>query len=230
VQRHEVAECTLTLGAPLAFDTGAEFEGTSRFVIVDNYDISGGGIVRESLTDAQSDLRKAVIHRNLKWSSGGVPSERRSERLSQRPALLVVTGEARTDKKRVARELEARLFDEGRHVYFLAIGNVLYGVDADLERTEENRGEHIRRLGEVANILLDAGLIVIATAIALTQEDVDRLRTGIGADRIAFAWIGDDVSTDMTPDLMVPDHAIPGEGSDPLKALLQQMGVIFKPW
>ncbi|HWK12130.1 MAG TPA: GTP-binding protein [Vicinamibacterales bacterium] len=229
VGRHEVAECTLTLGRPLAFDTGAEFEATSRFVIVDDFDISGGGIIRESLTDPHSGLRESVLRRNLKWSSSGVPLERRSERLSQRPALLVITGEASTDRKRLARALETRLFDEGRHVYFLAIGNLLYGVDADLERTEENRPEHVRRLGEVANILLDAGLIVIATAIDLAQEDAERLRTAVGADRVAFVWMGDDVATDLTPDLIVGDDD-DADATMPLKALLQQMGVIFRPW
>jgi bifunctional enzyme CysN/CysC len=229
VRRHEVAECTLTLARPLAFDAGAEFEATSRFVIVDEFDISGGGIIRESLADPQTGLRESVLRRNLKWSSGGVPTERRSERLSQRPALLVITGEAATDRKRLARALESRLFDEGRYVYFLAIGNILYGVDADLPRTEENRPEHVRRLGEVANILLDAGLIVIATAIELTDEDAARLRTALGADRVAFVWMGDEVSTDITPDLIVSSHQ-QRDDTAPLKTLLQQMGVIFRAW
>ena len=52
-------------------------------------------------------------------------------------------------------------------VYFLGIGNVLYGVDADIERKPENRQEHIRRLGEVANLMLDAGIILIVTAAEL---------------------------------------------------------------
>jgi bifunctional enzyme CysN/CysC len=229
VRRHEVAECALALARPLAFDTCADFDATSRFVIVDEFDISGGGIIRESLADPQTGLRESVLRRNLKWSSGGVPAERRSERLSQRPALLVITGGAATDRKRLARAVESRLFDEGRYVYFIAIGNILYGVDADLARTEENRPEHVRRLGEVANILLDAGLIVIATAIELTREDAQRLRTAVGADRVAFVWMGDAVSTDITPDLIVsPDQQ--GDGTAPLKALLQQMGVIFRAW
>ena len=63
----------------------------------------------------------------------------------------------------LARELEGRLFDEGRFVYFLGIGNVLYGVDADIDRDRENRREHLRRLAEVANLMLDAGVILIVT-------------------------------------------------------------------
>ena len=87
--------------------------------------------------------------------------------------------------------------------YFLGIGNVLYGVDADIEHTEGNRLEHLRRLGEVANILLDAGLIVIATAAALTQEDLEVIRTSGGSDRVLTVWLGDRMTTDLACDLLV---------------------------
>ena len=177
VNRHEVAECTVALGKPLAFDTADQSSPTGRFVIVDNYEICGGGIVRQALPDRQAWIREKVLNRNYKWEAGGVSTERRMERYSQKPALLVITGEKDADRKGLARELEARLFDDGRLVYFLGMGNVLYGVDADIERTGVNRLEHLRRLGEVANILLDAGLIVIATAAALSQEDIEVIRT-----------------------------------------------------
>jgi bifunctional enzyme CysN/CysC len=230
VERHEVAECTLALGRPLAFDPAEEFERTGRFVIVDDTDICGGGIVREALADDQTQLRDAVLRRNLKWAASGVSEERRAERLSQRPTLLLVTGEQRADRKGVARELESRLFDDGRFVYFLAIGNVLYGVDADLDHSAGSRAEHIRRLGEVANILLDAGLIVIATAVALTGPELELLRTAVGRERVAAVWLGEHHAGGITPDLILDE----GEGADEratrLKALLQQTGAIFRLW
>jgi bifunctional enzyme CysN/CysC len=225
VARNEVADCTLVLGRPLAFDRAADCETTGRFVIVDNFDISGGGIIQDAVPDAQTELRDAVIRRNLKWSAGGVSPERRAERTSQRAALLLVTGERTTDRKAVARDLESRLFDDGRFVYFLALGNVLYGVDADLERTDDNRAEHFRRLGEVANILLDAGLIVIVTAAAVTAREIDQLRTATGEDRMAAVWIGESVTTDIAPDLVVSEE----DGALRMKGLLQKMGVIFCP-
>jgi bifunctional enzyme CysN/CysC len=225
VARNEVADCALCLGQPLAFDRAGDCELTGRFVIVDNFDISGGGIIQDAVADGQAGLRDAVIRRNLKWAAGGVSLERRAERTSQRPALLLITGEREVDRKAVARELEARLFDDGRFVYFLAIGNILYGVDADLDRSDENRAEHFRRLGEVANILLDAGLIVIVTAVAVTGREVEQLRTAIGQQRLATVWVGERSTTDMEPDLVLTEQG----GSEPMKALLQDMGVIFKP-
>jgi bifunctional enzyme CysN/CysC len=230
VQRHEVAECTLLLGKPLAFDTADQCPSTGRFVIVDDFEICGGGIVREGLPDRHAWVRESVLTRNYKWTAGGVPAERRVERYSQKPALLVVTGDKDVERKRLARELEARLFDDGRFVYFLGIGNVLYGVDADIERTDVNRLEHLRRLGEVANILLDAGLIVIVTAAALTQDEIEVIRTSVGSERVMTVWLGDRITTDLSCDLALTEAEAETDGPNRLKALLHDCGAIFRPW
>ena len=230
VERYEVAECTLLLGKPLAFDTADQCPSTGRFVIVDNFEICGGGIVRQALPDRHAWVREKVLDRNYKWEAGGVPAERRAERYSQKPALLVITGDKDADRKRLARDLEARLFDDGRYVYFLGIGNVLYGVDADIERTDANRLEHLRRLGEVANILLDAGLIVIATAVALTQEDIEVIRTSGGSDRVITVWLGDRITTDLACDLSLTEAEAETDGTARLKTLLHDCGAMFRPW
>lgn len=230
VDRHEVAECTLTLSKPLAFDLAEDIATTGRFVLVDNYDIAGGGVIREALPDSQGWVRNKVLQRNLKWAAGGVTGERRAERYSQRAALLLITGDAEADRKRLGRDLEARLFEEGRLVYFLAIGNVLYGVDADLDHTAGNRAEHVRRLGEVANILLDAGLIVIATALTLTQQECEVIATAVGRERVSTVWLGDTVTTDIAADMVLAEQAATQDGVKHLKTLLQETGVIFRPW
>jgi len=230
VERYEVAECTLLLGKPLAFDTADQCPSTGRFVIVDNFEICGGGIVRQALPDRHAWVREKVLDRNYKWEAGGVPAERRAERYSQKPALLVITGDKDADRKRLARDLEARLFDDGRYVYFLGIGNVLYGVDADIGRTDANRLEHLRRLGEVANILLDAGLIVIATAVALTQEDIEVIRTSGGSDRVITVWLGDRITTDLACDLTLTETEAETDGTARLKTLLHDCGAMFRPW
>jgi bifunctional enzyme CysN/CysC len=230
VERHEVAECILALSRPIAFDRVEDAPATGRFVLVDDYEISGGGIVREALPDNQSWVRDKVLRRNLKWASSGVAEERRAERFGQRAALLMITGEREVDRKRVGRELEVRLFEDGRLVYFLAIGNVLYGVDADLERTSENRGEHIRRLGEVINILLDAGMIVIATAVALTESELEIMRTAVGRERVSVIWVGDRLTTDLNPDLALTEQEASADVASRLKSFLQDAGVIFKSW
>jgi bifunctional enzyme CysN/CysC len=224
VERHGVAECTLALGRAIAFDLPAVGPATSRFVIVDDYEICGGGIVREALPDRQTALRDQVLLRNYKWESSLIPVERRAERFGQRPALVLLTGEVDTDRKTLARELESRLFEAGRSVYFLGIANVLYGVDADLERTREHRREHLRRMAEVANLMLDAGVILLVTASELTQEDLDLIRITVEPEQILTVWLGSRITTDIGFDLQLAGDLAAGVGE--AERLLEDRGII----
>ena len=230
VKRHEVAECVLRLGRAVAVDRAGDLAATGRFVLVDDYEIRGGGLVQEPLEDEQARIREKVLLRNAKWEPSSIPAERRAERYGQRAAVVLITGSAESDRKGLARDLEARLFEEGRVVYFLGIANILYGVDADIERKDENRTEHLRRLAEVANILLDAGAILLVTALELTQEDVALIKTSIDPDRIETVWVGDRRSTDLSPDLVVGDDEPPAERVERVKRRLQEKGVLFRPW
>jgi bifunctional enzyme CysN/CysC len=230
IDRHEVAECTLKLNRAVAFDTTDELAGTSRFVLVDDYEIRGGGIVREALPDQQSDIREKVMLRNFKWEPSIIPSDRRAEKYSQKASLILITGTRDTDRKSLGKALEARLFEDGRVVYFLGMASMLYGVDADLGRHAENRVEHFRRLGEVANILLDAGALLIVTAQELSQEDLEVVKTSVDPDRIELVWVGDQVTTDVVCDLVLGDQEAETDGVDRIKLLLQDKGVLFRPW
>jgi bifunctional enzyme CysN/CysC len=140
--------------------------------------------------------------------------------------LLLVTGDESTDRKGFARECEARLFDDGRFVYFLGMGNLVHGVDADIAGVGGVRPEHLRRLGEVANILLDAGLIVVAAAANLTAQEVESLRTAIGQERVATVWLGDRADSDLSADLQL--SAAESDGTARIKTMLQQRGFIYR--
>ena len=229
VQRHDVAECILKLDRAIACDLAADIPTTSRFVIVDDFEIRGGGIVREALPDRQSGVRDRVLLRNYKWEPSIIQPERRAEKYNQKAALILVTGEHDTDRKGVAKALEGKLFEDGKVVYFLGIGSVLYGVDADIERKPENRLEHMRRLAEVANLMLDAGMILVVAAAELTQDDLEVIKTAVPPDWIETIWAGDTITTDLVVDLHLPGGAIP-ESVDQLKAHLQDKGIIFRPW
>jgi bifunctional enzyme CysN/CysC len=229
VQRHDVAECVLKLDRAIACDLAEDVAATSRFVIVDDYEIRGGGIVREALSDRQAAVRDRVMLRNYKWEPSIIQPERRAEKYNQKAALLLVTGEHEHDRKGVAKALEDRLFNDGKVVYFLGIGNVLYGVDADIERKQENRLEHMRRLAEVANLMLDAGIILVVAAAELTQDDLEVIKTAVQPDWIETIWAGDSITTDLSVDLHLPGGAVP-EAVDRLKAHLQDKGIIFRPW
>ena len=181
-------------------------------MIVDDFEIRGGGIVREALPDRQAGVRDRVLLRNYKWEPSIIQPEHRAEKYNQKAALILVTGEHESDRKGVAKALEGKLFEDGKVVYFLGIGSVLYGVDADIERKPENRLEHMRRLAEVANLMLDAGIILVVAAAELTQDDLEVIKTAVQPDWIETIWAGDNITTDLAVDLQLPGGAVPEAG------------------
>lgn len=230
VERHDVAECIFKLNRSAAFDTVEENPFTSRFVIVDEYEISGGGIIREGLPDKQAWVRESVLKRNYRWEASIITPESRAERYNQRATLVLITGPKEVDKKNLAKSLEAQLFEKGKYVYFLGIGNVLYGVDADIHGKVGSREEHIRRLAEVANILLDTGLILVVTASDLTLDELQIIRTSVNQERMETIWYGESITTNVLPDAHFhPDEHLP-ETVARIKSLLQDKGVIYKPF
>jgi bifunctional enzyme CysN/CysC len=110
------------------------------------------------------------------------------------------------------------------------MGNVLYGVDADIERGEAQRGEHVRRLAEIANLMLDAGMILIVSAAELTQDELEIFHTSLPPELVSVVWIGDRVTTDIACDLVLSPADGRTRGVEALKALLEDQGAIFKPW
>ncbi len=232
VKRHDVAECILKVNKAIAFDLAEDFADSSRFVIVDDYEIRGGGIIREALEDKQTWMRDKVLVRNFKWEPSQIGMESRAEKYNQKSTLVLVTGERDIGKKTVAKGLEKRLFADGKVVYFMGIGNVLYGVDADIKEAKNgnNRQEHMRRLAEIAHLLLDAGMILVVTAVELTQDDLEQIKTAVNPDKIETVWVGDNKTTDIAADLTIPTQTEPDEAVDRIKSLLQERGIIFKPW
>ena len=230
VKRNEIGEGVVTLQKAIACDLVQDIAGTSRFVIVDDFDIRGGGIVREALPDTQAGLRERVLLRNFKWEPSMIPLERRVVRYNQKPTLLLITGPAETDRKKLAKEIEARLFADGKLVYFLGMGNIVYGVDADLGHAVGDRGEHVRRMSEVANLMLDAGMILVVSAQEVTQAELDLIGLTIDPELIATVWVGDRMTTDLRFDLDVPDAEGGEKAVDRIVGLLAERGLIFQPW
>ena len=161
VQRNEVAEVTIQAKAPLAFDLYADFETTGRFVLVDDYDVSGGGIITEMVHDREETLRIEARQRDFAWIKGDVTAADRAKHYSHRAALVLLIGPDVTGKTFLAKQLESMLVADGRHAYMLDPENLRRGLDADLR--EGDAEETIRRYGEVARLLLDTGMLLIST-------------------------------------------------------------------
>lgn len=194
VRRHEVAECILRTRQPVAVDVCTDSAKTGRFVLVDGYVINGGGIVREVLADEESGLRREAIQRDIKWIQGEITPELRAERYAQRAALILISGPKGVGRKTLARALEQQLFAVGRMVYYLGMGSIVHGLDADISHIywepDKAGREHVRRLGELLHVLLDAGLIVICTAQELSAQYRNDLETLIAPVPIVAIDIG----------------------------------------
>jgi bifunctional enzyme CysN/CysC len=181
VGKNQVAELTLRAKTPLAFDLSSSFEATGRFVLVDEYDIAGGGIITELVHDDQEFLREEARRRDFAWVKGEVGVEDRAKQYGHRAAVVLFTGGRHTGKSLLARKLEGQLVADGRHAYLLDGENLRRGLDADLSDEERSQtAEMARRYGEVARLLTDTGLIVVSTTNPFGlayQEAAQAIRT-----------------------------------------------------
>ncbi|MDA1276238.1 MAG: adenylyl-sulfate kinase [Verrucomicrobia bacterium] len=175
VGRNEVAELTLRTKRPVAFDVHSEIVATGRFVIVDGFEVSGGGIVAQ---DNYPRRTADSTHKsdNIYWSHGKVTHEQRNLRNGQCGCVLWLTGLSGAGKSTIATELERELFNLGKHAYVLDGDNVRHGLCRDLGFSPEDRQENIRRVGEVAKLFADAGQIVITAFISPYRADRDLIR------------------------------------------------------
>ena len=176
-------------------------------------------------------MREKVFVRESKWVKSEISSYERSERYNQKSALVFITGDKNVGKKKLAKTLEKKLFAAGKFVYYLGIGNVLYGVDADLKERDSvnSREEHLRRLGEISNILLDCGVILIITALELTRSEINMIKTSIEIESTEIVWIGEQVTTDIDYDLRIDYVDDEDRYANRIKEHMQKKGIIFKP-
>ncbi len=188
VERHEVAELSLRTKRPLAFDAHSEMIATGRFVIVDGFDVCGGGIIlADNYPRKTSDaLQKSG---NIFWSRGKVTAEQRSLRNGHSGCVLWLTGLSGAGKSTVAAELEREMFNRHQHTYVLDGDNVRHGLCSDLGFSPEDRRENIRRVGEVAKLFADAGVIVITAFISPYRSDRELVRKIVPAGKFIEVWV-----------------------------------------
>jgi adenylylsulfate kinase len=119
--------------------------------------------------------------RNLTWHAGRVTAERRVELLGQRGAVVWFTGLSGSGKSTLAMALEERLLLDGRLAFVLDGDNVRHGLNADLGFGDADRQENIRRVGEVARLFAEAGMIALAAFISPFRADRARVAERVGA-------------------------------------------------
>ncbi|GHD60745.1 adenylyl-sulfate kinase [Thalassobaculum fulvum] len=175
IERNEVGEIILRARAKLALDPFVDNPRLGRFVLIDGYDMAGGGLVsmdgfpnQRSRGEPTSQNITAVEHRvttDARWQANG-----------HRSGVLWLTGLSGAGKSTLALELEQALFRKGWQAYVLDGDNIRFGLSADLGFAPEDRAENIRRVGEVAALFARAGVLVITAFISPYREDRDRAR------------------------------------------------------
>jgi adenylyl-sulfate kinase len=122
-----------------------------------------------------TDERKPP-QREVVWHAHNVTKAERAAAKKQKPAVIWMTGLSGSGKSTLANALEAQLFKRGSHSYLLDGDNVRHGLSKDLGFSDTDRVENIRRIGEVAKLFVDAGLIAITAFISPFRSDRDMVR------------------------------------------------------
>lgn len=178
IERHDVAECIFETLKPVAFDTSQDLSQTGRFVIIDNYEIAGGGIILDSAQDVTNRITERVEQREKRWERSSITPQVRAGRYNQRSTLVLICGSAELAKEKLAKALEENLFNDGRFVYYLGLSNSLLGIDAGMDISESGeRDEYIRQLGEISHLFTDAGMILITTVSNLDDYELETINT-----------------------------------------------------
>ncbi|MER2102586.1 MAG: adenylyl-sulfate kinase [Pseudomonas atacamensis] len=126
---------------------------------------------------------------NLVAHLTSVGADRRAQSKKQRPVVIWLTGLSGAGKSSVANALELKLFEAGKHTYLLDGDNVRMGLCKDLGFEDRDREENIRRISEVAKLLMDAGLIVITAFISPFLRDRVLARNVIGEDSFIEVFV-----------------------------------------
>ncbi len=184
--KNEVADVRIRARKPLAFDRIDRISDTGRFVIVWGKRIGGGGIVREADYDSG---RPGVASDNITWTTSPVTREDRMELLGHRGAVLWLTGLSGSGKSTLATALDHQLHRRGMASFILDGDNLRHGLCSNLKFSPEDRSENIRRAGETAKLMAEAGLVVICSLISPYKADRDRVREICHRDGIPFAEV-----------------------------------------
>jgi bifunctional enzyme CysN/CysC len=158
LELNEIGVCNLSLDRPIAFDPYEANSDLGGFILIDRITNAtvGAGMIRFALRRSQ----------NIHWQAVDVNKATRAQAKGQKAGVLWFTGLSGAGKSTIANLVEKKLLARGRHTYLLDGDNVRHGLNRDLGFTDAERVENIRRVAEVAKLMVDAGLIVLVSFIS----------------------------------------------------------------
>jgi bifunctional enzyme CysN/CysC len=158
LELNEIGVCNLNLDRSIPSDPYAENRDTGGFILIDRFTNAtvGAGLLHFALPRAQ----------NVHWQALDIDRDAHTRLKGHRPCVVWFTGLSGAGKSTIANLVEKRLYAQGVHTTLLDGDNVRHGLNKDLGFTEEDRVENIRRVAEVAKLMLDAGLVVLVSFIS----------------------------------------------------------------
>lgn len=174
VRKNEIVSCSILTTEKIVFHKFTDNETLGGLILIDRI---------TNMTSACGVIEYALKHfDNLTWQDSDITKEIREKRLGQKAAVLWFTGLSGSGKSTLANALEIKLTALGKHTMLLDGDNIRMGLNRDLNFSNEDRTENIRRIAEVAKLMNDAGLIVLTSFISPFAQDRDLARTIIGDD------------------------------------------------
>jgi bifunctional enzyme CysN/CysC len=205
IAKNDVAELTLRTRQPIAFDLFNTIAETGRFVLVDEYDVCGGGIITGFTPLSEIDrFRDEARYRDSHWIKGAVTPDMRAYRNGHRAAMILITGKSGVGKAALAGHLEEKLFNQNFQSYLLDGRNIQVGLGADMDQEKYfSDGEALRRFGEVAKLFVDAGHVVISTSNVFNQEDHSNISLLVEPTPIVEVQVTDDKFLKGKPEIVL---------------------------
>lgn len=172
LELNEVGLVNISLSSAIAFDAYSDIKAMGSFIIIDKFTNStvACGMINFGLRRAS----------NVHWQAVDVHKESRASQKHQTAKVLWFTGLSGSGKSTIANLVEKKLHAMGRHTYLLDGDNVRHGLNKDLGFTDVDRVENIRRIGEVAKLMVDAGLIVLTAFISPFRSERRMVREMVG--------------------------------------------------
>ena len=184
---NEIGYCKLSLSCPIAFDSYIKNKFTGSFILID----------RESKATAGAGIIDYPLRRssNIRWHNMEINKKSRAQNFKQHPLILWFTGLSGSGKSSIADQLEQALVDRGHSTYLLDGDNVRHGLNKDLGFTDQDRVENIRRVAEVGNLMVDAGLIVLACFISPFRAERSMARALFEDDEFIEIFVDTPIET-----------------------------------
>lgn len=212
---NDIAVCNIATSKPLVFDSYEQSQALGGFILVDRFSHAtvAAGMIRHNLRRAQNVHQQALT----------ITRATREQHNGHKGRVIWFTGLSGSGKSTIANALEVALHAQGRHTYLLDGDNIRQGLNKDLGFTDADRVENIRRIAEVAKLMMDAGLIVMTAFISPFRREREMARELIGPENFIEVYVS-------TPLAVCEQRDVKGLYKKARSGLLPNMSGISSPY